>query len=309
MKRLEAWAAALVGGVVRFLPRRAALGLGGLLGRVLAATDRRHVAIAVDNLRHAFPDWDRGRLEATARAVYAHFGRVLLDILWLQWRSREELLALVDVRGREHVEAAMAAGRGAILCGAHIGNWEVHGIAHGFLFGPIDVVARPLDNPALDARLCAFRAMGGNGVVYKKRALGQVIGAIRAGRGVALLLDQNVQAKDGIFVDFFGRPAATTTVAAALALKTGCALVPSHTELRRDGRYALIYEPPLGWATRGDRDADLAALTQELARRTEAWVRETPEQWLWMHRRWKTQPAPQGWELADPASAGGERQG
>lgn len=289
-RRLEAWAAAIVSLVLRGLPRRAALGLGAALGRLVAAADPRHVAIAVDNLRHAFPEWDGERLEATARGVYAHFGRMLFDILWLQWRSREELLALVEVHGREHVEAAMAAGRGVVMCAAHIGNWEVHGIAHGLLFGAIDVVARPLDNPSLDARLCAFRTMGGNRVVYKRKALAQVLGAVRAGRGVALLLDQNVQAKDGIFVDFFGRPAATTTVAAALALKTGCALVPSHTELRPDGRYALVYEPPLVWASDGARDADLASITQELARRTEAWVRATPEQWLWMHRRWKTRP-------------------
>lgn len=289
-QRLEGWAAAIVSFVLRGLPRRAALWLGAALGRLVAAADPRHVAIAVNNLRHAFPEWNEARLEATARAVYAHFGRMLFDILWLQWRSREELLALVEVHGREHVEAAMAAGRGVVMCAAHIGNWEVHGIAHGLLFGAIDVVARPLDNPSLDARLCAFRTMGGNRVVYKRKALAQVLGGIRAGRGVALLLDQNVQAKDGIFVDFFGRPAATTTVAAALALKTGCALVPSHTELRPDGRYALVYEPPLDWTSAGARDPDLAAITQELARRTEAWVRATPEQWLWMHRRWKTQP-------------------
>jgi KDO2-lipid IV(A) lauroyltransferase len=305
--QVEAWAAALVGGTVRLLPRQWALAVGGLLGRALAAADRRHVGIAIDNLRQAFPDWEPARLEATARAVYAHFGRVLLDILWLQWRSREELLALVDVRGREHVDAAMAAGRGVILCAAHIGNWEVHGIAHGLLFGAIDVVARPLDNPALDARVCAFRTMGGNSVVYKKKALARVLGAMRSGRGVAILLDQNVQAKDGIFVDFFGRPAATTTVAAALASKTGCALVPSHTELRPDGRYALVYEPPLVWTTRGDRETDLAWITQELAHRAEAWIRETPEQWLWMHRRWKTRP-PQA-EPGAPPSGDRESQG
>jgi KDO2-lipid IV(A) lauroyltransferase len=293
-QRLEAWAAAIVTLGLRGLPRRAALWLGAVIGRMVAAADRRHVAIAVDNLRHAFPDWDGPRLEGTARSVYEHFGRMLFDILWLQSRSREDLLALVDVHGRAHLEAAMAAGRGVVMCAAHIGNWEVHGIAHGLLFGAIDVVARPLDNPDLDARLCAFRTLGGNRVVYKRRALAQVIGSIRAGRGVALLLDQNVQAKDGIFIDFFGRPAATTTVAAALALKTGCALVPSHTELRPDGRYALVYEPALARTSEGARDADLASITQELARRTEAWVRATPEQWLWMHRRWKTQPERQG---------------
>jgi KDO2-lipid IV(A) lauroyltransferase len=252
--------------------------------------DPRHVAIAVDNLRHAFPEWSEDRRLATARRVYAHFGGVLLDILWMEGRPRDEILASVEIVGRENVDAAMAAGRGVILCTAHIGNWELHGIVHGGTFGPIAVVARPLDNPALDERLCAFRTVGGNTVIYKRKALAQVMKMMRAGRGVAILLDQNVQAQDGIFVEFFGRPAATTTVAAALALKTGCALVPCHLDLMPDGHYRAVYEPALAWTPSGDRDRDITGITQELARRTESWVREIPEQWLWIHRRWKTRP-------------------
>jgi Kdo2-lipid IVA lauroyltransferase/acyltransferase len=288
----EAWAATVVGGFARHLPRRSALALGRLLGRALAAVDRRHVAIAVDNLRHAFPDWSEKRLQATARGVYAHFGCVLLDILWAEGRSREEVLAGVEVVGREHLDAAMAAGRGVVLCTAHIGNWELHGLVHGWTVGPISVVARPLDNPALDARLCAFRTATGNAVIYKRKAIPQVMKTLREGRVVAIVLDQNVQAQDGIFVEFFGRPAATTTVAAALALKTGCALVPSHLELLPDGRYRAVYDPPVARTPTGDRDADIAWITQELARRTETWVRAAPEQWLWIHRRWKTRPGP-----------------
>jgi KDO2-lipid IV(A) lauroyltransferase len=222
--------------------------------------------------------------------VYAHFGAVLLDILWLRGRTLDQIRALLEVRGREHVEAAMARGRGALMVTCHIGNWEMHGVGHGLLFGPIHVVARPLDNPDLDRRLCEMRTMGGNTVVYKRRALPQVIGALRGGGGVAILIDQNVQPGDGIFVDFFGRKAATTTVAAALALKTGCALVPCRTELLPDGRYRLTYAPVVEWAPSGDRQADIACLTQRLTAQIEEWVRETPEQWLWMHRRWKTRP-------------------
>jgi KDO2-lipid IV(A) lauroyltransferase len=147
-----------------------------------------------------------------------------------------------------------------------------------------------VDNPAFDARLVAFRSSGGNTVIYKRRALGQVLRLLRAGRGVALLLDQNMEAGDGIFVEFFGRPAATTTVAAALASKTGCALVPSHTRLDPDGRYRLTYEPPVFWTPGADREREIFRITQELTRRVERWVRASPEQWLWMHRRWKTQP-------------------
>jgi KDO2-lipid IV(A) lauroyltransferase len=252
--------------------------------------DRRHVAIASDNLRRAFPSWDDSRLLRTARGVYRHFGRVILDILWLQGRRREEVLSFIDVEGAEHVEEAKRAGKGMILATAHAGNWELHGLGHGFFFEPIGVVARPLDNPRLDARLCSMRTQGGNTVIYKNRALAQTIRLLRAGKGVAILIDQNVQARDGIYVDFFGRKAATTTVAAALGVKTGCALIPCYSQLKADSRYRLVYERPVHWLPTGDRASDIAQLTQLLTSRIEAWVREVPEQWLWIHRRWKTQP-------------------
>ena len=104
---------------------------------------------------------------------------------------------------------------------------------------------------------------------------------------VAILIDQNVQAEDGIFVDFFGRPACTTTIAAALAVKTGCALAPVRAVLEEGGRYRLVYEPPVEWTPTGKRREDVARLTQQLTRVIEAWVRDTPEQWLWLHRRWR----------------------
>jgi tetraacyldisaccharide 4'-kinase len=292
--RLEETAAGAFARVVALLPRGASLALGRGLGRLLADLDRRHVRVALDNLAQAFPHWDAARRLRTAREVYAHFGQVLVELFWLPGRGRDEVLSLVEVEGREHVESAMAAGRGALLVTAHIGNWELHGLAHGWTFGPIGVVARPLDNPRLDRRLCALRTAGGNAVIYKRHALAQMLRTLRGGGGLAILVDQNVQEKDGIFVDFFGRPAATTTVAAALALKTGCALVPCHTELRPDGRYRVVYDPPVVPRPAAQREAEILRLTQELTRVIEGWVREVPEQWLWVHRRWKTQPPAAG---------------
>jgi Kdo2-lipid IVA lauroyltransferase/acyltransferase len=301
----RAWedrAASLMAGLVRRLPRWLALALGRGLGRMLGDGDRRHVDIAVDNLRRALPHWEQARALRTARAVYAHFGQVLLDIFWLSGRSRQQILDRLVVEGAQNVQAAMARGRGAVLVTGHLGSWELHGIAHGLLFGPIGVVARPLDNPALDRRLCDFRTAFGNVVISKYRALAQILRLLREGRGIAVLIDQNVQAGDGVFVDFFGRKAAATTVAAALAVKTGCALVPCRTELLADGRYRLVYEPPLTWSASGDRQADIHRLTQALTWRIEAWVRDTPEQWLWIHRRWKTQPAAADLSLPSPSA-------
>jgi KDO2-lipid IV(A) lauroyltransferase len=288
---VEAAAAAVAAAVVRCLPRRLVLAAGRRLGRLWGALDGRHRAITEDNLRRAFPEWDEQRVARTARAVYAHFGCMLLDILWMAGRPVQELLALADIEGVEHLRAGAAQGRGILCPSAHLGNWELHGVATGLLMGPIGVIARPLDNPALDRRLVAFRSAGGNQVIYKQRALAQVLKLLRGGGTVAVLVDQNVMENDGIFVRFFGRPAATTTVAAALALKTGCALVAGHCWLQPNGRYHMSYEPVVGWGRSGRQDEDVAALTQRLTTVIEGWVRQHPQQWLWLHRRWKTQPS------------------
>lgn len=287
---LEDRLAGVATSILCVLPRRLVLALGRGLGRLWGDLDRRHVEIAADNLRRAFPHWDEPRVLRTARDVYAHFGALLLDLLWTSRSAREEVLALIEVEGREHVEQALAAGRGALFVTGHFGNWELHGAVHGWIFGPLALVVRALDNPGLDRRLSAARSVSGNEVVYKQKALARVMKALREGRGAAILVDQNVQQQDGIFVEFFGRPAASTTVAAALALKTGCALIPGRAVPLPGGRYRLIYDPPLRYAASGERAVDIAGITQQIATHLEGWIREQPQLWLWLHRRWKTQP-------------------
>ena len=149
--RIEAAAATAVGALVHVLPRRVVLALGAALGRVWAALDRRHVAIAVDNLTLAFPDWTDARRRGTAHAVYAHFGRVLLDLLWMSGRGKEDILALVDMEGLENADRAHEAGRGTVFVCAHFGGWEIHGLTYPWLTGRnIGMIVRALDNPALD---------------------------------------------------------------------------------------------------------------------------------------------------------------
>jgi Kdo2-lipid IVA lauroyltransferase/acyltransferase len=293
-----------VSAVVRRLPRRFVLAAGRRLGRLWAAFDQRHLAIAADNLRQAFPEWEEARVKATARGVYEHFATVVLDILWMEGRPVEELLALADIEGLEHLKGALARGLGVVSPLAHLGNWEFQGVTTAPLVGPSAVVARPLDNPALDRRVVAFRASTGNIVIYKKNALPEVLRNLREGRVVGIVVDQNVQAKDGIFVRFFGRPASATKVAAALALKTGCPIVPARCVLQGNGRYRMVYGPPVAWSSSGRRAEDTERITQQIASVIEGWVRETPEQWLWLHRRWKTQP-PSSRETPDPAGLSG----
>jgi KDO2-lipid IV(A) lauroyltransferase len=297
---IEAFVTRMVSAVVRRLPRRLALGLGRTLGRCWGTLDRRHLAIAAHNLRQAFPEWDEDRVLEVARGVYAHFGGMLIDLLWMEGRPIEQLLALADVEGVEQLKAALAEGRGVVCPTAHFGNWEFQGFASAPLIGPFAVIARPLDNPELDRRLVALRTATGNTVIYKQKALARALKTIRAGGLVAILIDQNVQEKDGVFVSFFGRPACTTTVAAALALKTGCAIVPGRCEIGPGDRYLMTYGPRVEAGGSGRRDEDVVALTARLTAIIEGWVRERPEQWLWLHRRWKTRP-----RADEPAPADG----
>ncbi len=291
--RIEHELAEALSRAVRWMPRSGILAFGRFLGRLVGDIDQRHVDIAADNLRRAFPDWDDTRVLRTARGVYAHLGQVLLDVIWMQGRSREEILEHVEVEGLEHIAAARAGGRGVVFATAHFGNWEMNGIAHGWLDRPAGAVVRPLDNPFLDARLLRLRQMSGNAVIEKRRGLQDMLARLRRGEDVAILIDQNVLEPDGIFIEFFGRPAAATTVAAALHVKTGCGLVPGCAEALPGGRYRLRYERPIENEPSGNRLADVARLTQRLNDNIEGWVRERPEQWLWIHKRWNTQPRSQ----------------
>jgi KDO2-lipid IV(A) lauroyltransferase len=215
---------------------------------------------------------------------------LLLDLVWMAGRTRAEIAAIVTLEGHEHVEAARAAGRGVLFATAHIGSWELCGVAHGWLSGPMGVVARPLDNPLLDRRITAIREMSGNQVIGKRRALGRLLERLRRGEDVALLLDQNVQEQDGIFVQFFGRPAATTTSAALLHLKTGSPIVGGWVEVLPGGRYVLRYEPLPPPEPGGSRAEQVERLTQAINHMIEGWVRRAPQQWLWIHKRWHTRP-------------------
>jgi len=288
--RLEDACVGALFAVARRIPRRGNLAIGRALGRVVATFDRRHVGIAAGNLRQAFPEWAEARVQRTARGVYAHLGQVLFELMWMSGQTRETIQPLIEIEGGEHVEAAIAAGRGILFATAHIGGWEMCGVTHGWNFVPMGAVYRPLDNPLLDRRLANVRRMSGNTLIDKRRALGRLLRRLRKGDGVAMLIDQNVQEKDGIFAQFFGRPASTTTSAALLALKTGCTLLGGWMLIGPDDRYTMRYDAPIVVESTGDRERDVARITQALNDMIERWVRSAPEQWLWIHRRWHTQP-------------------
>ena len=291
---LEAGALATSRFVAPLVPRSLFIRLGRALGALVAALDSKHVEIARGNLRQSFPDWTEERVDRTARGVWVHFGGVMFDLVRILSKGPQTIEPLVTVEGGENAERAHASPNGVVLITGHFGNWEAHGIVHARRFGSIGVVVRPLDNPTLDKAMKALRESAGNEVIDKEHAMIRSMRRLKAAQGVAFVVDQNVQEKEGIFVDFFGRPACTTPFAARLAIRTGAMVLPCRCVMTPDLRYRVIYDPPIDPRDYAPDDAGIAALTQQIMRVTETWIRQDPDQWLWMHRRWHTKESHDG---------------
>jgi KDO2-lipid IV(A) lauroyltransferase len=275
-----------VAGLVRRLPVPGALAAGRILGLAFYAADRPHRRLTHANLAAAFPTKSDAERRAIARGVFEHFGRLLMALLKFSSMTRDEMLAAVDVEGAERVRQAHAKGRGVLLFTGHFGFWEVHALAHSLVLAPIAVVARALDNPDLNRMLEAVRASTGNAVIYRRGGIRRILRALGANQAVALLIDQHIHGGDAVYVDFFDRPAATTSALAALALRTGAPVIPCFALPLPGGRFRIVYEhavePP-----RPDAADPIRDYTQRCTDVLEMYVRRYPELWLWMHRRWR----------------------
>jgi KDO2-lipid IV(A) lauroyltransferase len=276
--------------VSRLLPRGALLGLGALAGRLGAIVDRRHRRIAEENLRRAYGGTlAQDEITRIVTHCWSHFGSVLMDSLAFPRFSAQSHGSLVRYRGLEHIRGAYARGKGVLLFSGHYGHWELVALMQGYLGLPLALVTRPLDNPYLERMLADLRARSGNVIIHKRRAVREMVRALHAGSGVAIVIDQDAR-EGGVFVPFFGIPASTTPTLALLALRTGAAVVPVFSTPEPDGAYEITYGPEVQVNVTGDRDADVVRLTAACTSVLEQWVRRRPELWLWMHRRWKTAP-------------------
>ncbi len=273
------------------LPRRAVLRAGEALGGAAFALDRRRREIALGNLRTAFGDsLDAAARREIARQSFRSFGRLTADIVKLSTASDRRLDRLVDVEGAEHIVAALRGGRGAIVVTGHIGNWEVAARPISRL-GTLNVVARRLDSAALEKPLLRLRNRLGGRVIDKTHAARTILAALRRNEIVAVLIDQNVLRREGVFVDFFGRPASTTPSAALFHLRTGAPLVPIVCVPAAGGRYRLEIRPPVEVAGSGGGADDVLKTTALLTKMLEAEIRRRPGTWLWFHDRWRSRPS------------------
>ena len=284
--RLEHAAVKTVVAIVRLMPMRAVLAAGTVLGLAFYTLDRPHRRLAVRNLQAAFPLRSEAECLAIARGMFSHFGRLLTVLLKFSTMRPDRMLSRVEFEGEERVVAAHAEGRGVLLFTGHFGFWEINALVHALEIKPMAVLARPLDNPLLHDLLESVRRRTGNSVIYRRGAIRRVLRALADNQAVALLIDQHIQTADAVYVDFFNRPAATTSALAALALRTRAPVVPVFALPQPGGRFRMVYEHPVEPPRDDDPDA-IRAFTQRCTDVLEMYVRRYPELWLWMHRRWR----------------------
>ena len=275
------------------LPHAVVRGVGAFMGLLFYWLDAQHRRVATTNLAQSFPTRSEAEVRLITREMFKHFGRLLFEILKFSTLSHAAMLRRVEFEGEDRARLAYAQGRGVLFFTGHFGFWELHAVVHGLRLRPIGVLARALDNPRLNALLEQVRGRTGNSVIYRQGAVRRVLKTLGAGEGVAMLIDQHMHSADAIWVDFFGRPAATTSTLAALALRTGAPVVPVFALPIAGGRYRMVYEhavePPSG-----DGPEAIREFTQRCTDVLEMYVRRHPELWLWMHRRWRDAPVPDG---------------
>jgi KDO2-lipid IV(A) lauroyltransferase len=299
--RLEYVAVVFVRAVLRMLPHAAVRGLGAGLGLTFYVCDRSHRRVALANLLQSFPTRTFAERRTIARRMFAHFGRLLFELLKFSTLSHDAMLRRVEFEGEERARLAYAQEKGVLFFTGHFGFWELHAMVHGLRLHPIGVLARALDNPGLNVLLEDVRSRTGNTVIYRQGAVRRVLKMLAAGQGVALLIDQHMHSADAIWVDFFERPAATTSTLAALAFRTGAPVVPVFALPIEGGRYRMIYEHAVQ-APPADAPDAIREFTQRCTDVLEMYVRRHPELWLWMHRRWRDAPVPDEGQGMFPAA-------
>jgi KDO2-lipid IV(A) lauroyltransferase len=282
---------ALVGGLAGRLPLGMAQGLGAGLGRVAywILPGRRRVAL--DNLTLVYGDTlSPAARETLARQCFEHLGMTTLECCRLFFGRTESLFGRIRGHGTEHIAEALAHGRGIFFLTGHFGNWELLAATHGHAGFGLSVVVRPLDNPYLDALIARARERSGLRAISKRDAVQGVRAALARGECIGILLDQDA-GRQGVFVPFLGHLASTSRALAILALKTRAPVVPAFIHRLADGGHELVLDPEIPLAITGDLDHDIEVATARFTEAIDRHVRAHPEQWFWVHRRWKSRPA------------------
>lgn len=272
------------------LPHRAARGVCAVLAALCYEFWPRLRRTGLRNLELAYPGWSERRRRQVLFGSFQNLGRLLADFAHFPRCNRTNIERWIVYDGYEHFARAKDQGRGLLFLTAHFGNWELGSFAHAVYGHPVAFVARRLDNPLIDSLIDRYRSLAGGRSIDKDEFARQTLRALREGESVGVLIDQNMMASEGVFVDFFGHQACTTTSLARIARKTGAPIILGLVIWDAQmGKYRLRFEP-VEWLQRDDPEEEIAFNTAHFTRLLERYIRQYPEQWLWMHRRWKTRP-------------------
>jgi KDO2-lipid IV(A) lauroyltransferase len=277
--------------VMGILPRPLARAIGIGLAWVIYLLHVRLRRVGMRNLAMAFPEKTEGERARILRGEFTSLGRQLAEVCHFPDYTLENVDEVVVFDGFENYERAQARGKGVLLFAGHFGGWELSSFVLSMRGHWMYVLMRGMDNAYLGELILRYRTMHGNKAVDKDDFVRGLLSAMKGGEVVGLLMDTNMTPPQGIFVDFFGIPACTAAGPARIALRTDAAVVPTFTIWDAAlGKYRLRFDPAVELVRTGDLEADIKANTQKLTAVIEEYVRKYPEQWLWVHRRWKTRP-------------------
>jgi len=264
----------IFGKLISGLPLSAGRFSGKFLGIVLSLIPMRRTHVVRENIQRAFDgSMEKTEVNRIYRKVFLHFGQMLFNLL-----------------------KAIENGRGVFLLTGHFGNWELMSAAISLRFGGLSIVARPFDFEPLDRLMSNLRTRFGTELIPKQRAMRKLMRAIRQNKMVGILLDQNVDWYDGVFINFLGRRACTNKGLALMALKTGAPVIPVFSVRQKDGRYCIVFEDEVRLKRSGDKTRDVEENTALFTGAIEDYIRQYPDHWFWFHMRWKTRPY---WPLPD----------
>ena len=273
------------------LPLTISRPIGMALGRTALALLPRSRRRIEKHLEIAFPDLEPAQRRHIVRGSARHFGLMLTEVAWLWHAEPQEVEKLCRLEGVEHFFKALESERGAIFATAHCGTWELLSARLPIAGVPLTTAARQLDDPRMDRLVTAMRSRFGTQIILRGPSAGkQMIRALAGNRVAALLIDQDIRDIPGVFVPFFGRPAWTPSGGAMLAIRRGCPIVPGFIHRCANGSHKAEIHPPLPIPTDGSLEARVEALTASATAVIEQQIRAYPEQWVWMHRRWRTRP-------------------
>jgi Kdo2-lipid IVA lauroyltransferase/acyltransferase len=277
--------------ILGVLPRPLARAIGIGLAWVVYFLHVRLRQVGMRNLAMAFPKKSEAERAQILRGEFASLGRQLAEVCHFPKYTLENIEQVVVYDGLENYQQAYARGKGVLFLTAHFGGWELSAFTHSLHGHWMHVVMRALDNEYLDRLIREYRTMHGNKTVDKDNFVRGLLSAMHAGEVVGMLMDTNMTPPQGIFVDFLGIPACTASGLARIALRTDAAVVPTFTIWDAElGKYRLRFDPAVELVRTGDLEADIHANTQKFTSIIADYVRKYPEQWLWVHRRWKTRP-------------------